>query len=959
MTQWIPLRDSFLDEMIRHEGLGRHETVPLCTGCNAVEASVRCEDCLGSPMLCPSCICSVHATDPFHRIQRWNGAFFEAHSLSEAGLCIQLGHDGLECPNPRPHTSTLTVIDITGVHKVTVCYCDCGLMQTVFNYTQLLRARWWPATVKRPRTVTTFRTCKLFHALTIQGKVNAYDFWNGLVRVTDGTGLKKPANHYKDFIRSLRCFRNLRMAKRGGRAHDPSGIQATKAGELVVECPACPQPGRNMPDGWEDAPADQQWKYAIMLAVDANFKLKLKNRGLDDVQLALGWSYFVEEEPYQAHIEAHKDEVEMKHCDSSFAAVDLANAPAQKRFAVNGVGAVICARHCFYRKNGIGDLQRGERYCNMDFVLLSTIAQTAAEMKSMVLSYDIACQYSKNFKRRMDQFPVDFRIDVSQTSITFVVPKFHLLAHGTSCQVSYSLNFTEGVGRTCGEGIEAGWSDTNGAALSTREMSSENRHEALDDLFGAINWRKTISLDDQLLKQLKEAVPALEKHQKLHEEATASFPPSVIQRWERMIEVWENDRSKPNPYREPDLPDVRLELARQEAEEVKRGESMSLHETSASVFISTGIDLEEQQRALRVKCKGEESKTAAGKASIQEKRNALQHRVKNWRIIQQIYMPAAISLLARDDEAVATSVADTPGSSGTNSRVDRDKVENEKLWLPSEVPADLWSAGLTHGLIEKTVKLRTAQAEDSLHHIRRQLRIRKGLIHYKHVFVNGPSQQANTRARTTIAKLTERLNRHVATYRAARTALVILDPEGSWAHTLRELHQDDVRAPRDFDEEGLGEGHREIPWIWRTLSHERRDVPGGGENMSEDEVHDSMRIDWVKGRARARRWREEIIHICEEMPRSVQFLQWKSVWWSEHAELRADAPYDIRSGLKMYAARHAAMYSALAARFKGKWSKALSTHGLTSAVVVIGDSDSESELSENDEGGYSSEELDL
>jgi hypothetical protein len=57
---------------------------------------------------------------------------------------------------------------------------------------QLMRAQWFPATAFRPRTAVTFRTLRLFHALAIQGKVNAYDFYNGLVRITDGAGLSKP-----------------------------------------------------------------------------------------------------------------------------------------------------------------------------------------------------------------------------------------------------------------------------------------------------------------------------------------------------------------------------------------------------------------------------------------------------------------------------------------------------------------------------------------------------------------------------------------------------------------------------------------------------------------------------------------------------------------------------------------------------------------------------------------------
>lgn len=49
-------------------------------------------------------------------------------------------------------------------------------------------------------------------------------------------------------------YNNLKMLKRGGRGHDPAGIAGTAEGSLAVECPACPQPERNLPEGWKDAP---------------------------------------------------------------------------------------------------------------------------------------------------------------------------------------------------------------------------------------------------------------------------------------------------------------------------------------------------------------------------------------------------------------------------------------------------------------------------------------------------------------------------------------------------------------------------------------------------------------------------------------------------------------------------------------------------------------------------------
>lgn len=56
----------------------------------------------------------------------------------------------------------------------------------------------------------------------------------------------------------VREWRNLKMLKRSGRGHDPVGIQATQEGECAVVCPACPQPGRNLPPNWREAPESIQ-----------------------------------------------------------------------------------------------------------------------------------------------------------------------------------------------------------------------------------------------------------------------------------------------------------------------------------------------------------------------------------------------------------------------------------------------------------------------------------------------------------------------------------------------------------------------------------------------------------------------------------------------------------------------------------------------------------------------------
>lgn len=128
----------------------------------------------------------------------------------------------------------------------------------------------------------------------------------------------------------------------------------------------------------------------------------------------------------------------------------------------------------------------------MDYFFLSTIHFGTPD--SLVVSYDIACQWSRNLANRCDAYGIDVLKELS--NICFLVPKFHLPAHVPICQYSFSFNFNPRVGRTDGESPERGWSATNGIASSTREMGPGSRHDTLDDHFGDNNWRKTADISE-------------------------------------------------------------------------------------------------------------------------------------------------------------------------------------------------------------------------------------------------------------------------------------------------------------------------------------------------------------------------------------------------------------------------------------------------------------------------------
>ena len=50
--------------------------------------------------------------------------------------------------------------------------------------------------------------------------------------------------------------------------------------------------------------------YTLFLMMDANFRARCKDRGFDDIELAPGWAYYVEENGYQAHLLARANEKE-------------------------------------------------------------------------------------------------------------------------------------------------------------------------------------------------------------------------------------------------------------------------------------------------------------------------------------------------------------------------------------------------------------------------------------------------------------------------------------------------------------------------------------------------------------------------------------------------------------------------------------------------------------------------
>lgn len=343
----------------------------------------------------------------------------------------------------------------------------------------------------------------------------------------------------------MRIWRHLKMLKRGGRGQDPHGAEGTQEGELAIECPACPHPGRNLPEGWENAPPEirsgcivlvweylmltrtERWLYTLFIAVDANFRMALKDKSLSDLELAPGWAYLVEEQKFQDHLKTYKDQTEVRfakvfaglsQADAIYRSIRVVRSMMRCSMPIRATKMAIlslarashnvhvtpsCARtvSVIYRKVK-GKLSRHSqhlyhsfmsqcRFCNMDYIILSALIGLC--LLRIIISYDIACQWSKNLSTRMLQYPEHMRINPDRVEIRTAVPGFHIRAHGADCQQLFSFSFLLWVARTVGEEVETGWAHMNLASPSIQEMGPGHRHEVLNDHWGGWNFQKTLT----------------------------------------------------------------------------------------------------------------------------------------------------------------------------------------------------------------------------------------------------------------------------------------------------------------------------------------------------------------------------------------------------------------------------------------------------------------------------------
>ncbi|KAF8875848.1 hypothetical protein BD779DRAFT_1475909 [Infundibulicybe gibba] len=619
---WIPEIDSYLSELLRLDGRGLHQG-GLCPDCNAASQD---------------CIVKRHNALPFHRPKEWKDGRFVKTSLMNLGLHYQLGHPSVN----RAPTPLLRLIAVL---------CE-------------------------PKTAATFRVLELFHLLSLTSKISAYEYYQTIHRRTDNIGVNPPPNISPNGSE----WRHLKMLKRAGRGHDPSGVSGTKEGELALLCPACPHPGKNLPENWRECSPKEKWRYALFLGIDANFRLKRLNvsNSERDPGLNHGYAYFV-------HDTAFKNSSR------------IASIRGGKGTAASGVGTIECSRHDMKRPVSLGDLQKGERYVNMDYFFLSSVQFD---------SPDTLCL---------------------QKTLLLLFPNFIYLLTGNIVKLPIT-QFPPASWKNRRRSARARVGRLKPSSKQHKEMGPGSRRDTLDDILGDYNWRKITSLFTSILRKAKEAVSLREEHVAAFKTFSAALPPDTIAEWTHTVQEWELDASMPNPFEPKYRNAVRLELAQEEALAIASREISIVHEDiTPSLLMSQGLELEDLQRRLRMDIQNlNTGATDLQRAKLVERSNRLRRQIDAWIEVQHLYMPSVAALRAR---------ADREGGGAPIEAI------NIQLMLPSHV---VGKAETSHFLLQYEWRLRFAYAHDVLQKLRRHVLLRTHMYRSKNA--HGQGQHYHTRS---------------------------------------------------------------------------------------------------------------------------------------------------------------------------------------------------------------------
>ncbi|KAK7692299.1 hypothetical protein QCA50_003924 [Cerrena zonata] len=812
----------------------------------------------------------------------------------------------------------MTIIDITGVHHLPIHFCKCE--HDTPRHIQLLRMALYPASYDRPQTVFTFRVLDDFDLENLETKAAAQRYFAKLRRLTCNAFPQTVPDRYREMLRIMREWRNLKQRQRAGLFGKDLGKEVAP-GRLALFCPACPQPGINLPDNWKEDRDD--WKYMSTLLGDGNFKqehLKMKYPE-QDIALSDGHGYMVGKAGFDEYMKVAPNPGKAAMTCNEHDAVKSQNS-TRAHLDATGIGAVACGRHGCFVPHSVVNFQKGEGYRYMDYAFLNALNYISFLLLFMLM-YDIMCQWFPNFFARIQVQAVSELIKIrDDIVIKRAIGLFHVHGHVKECYPRYASTFIRGAGIVDGEIIETLWHVLNDTASSARAMSWYHRQEYIDCHMGDSNWKKLTRMVPTLLRKWYACLDQSQDSEEYYAQLSQHVGPTRVAQWTQEEDRMQAERGS----------DVTVMDGLDVAEEHAPGKSAVQQDLAdaepelniplgSSAWIALGLKLEEIQLELLNQVRRMDARASYDRQlSLQAKRRRLQNKIDS-------FITQSSNFIGHTDEIPQTIIDsewsneddedDDPVDAGVHSTED---VPHCEPVLPELIPLPLPSSfsrderlGRLHYLTDCELKLRAGQANDALHNLRIAIAHKSFVFRSrirKNATTNGYTMRLRSYGDAHAVQMT--IDQAAKVYRTARKAMVLLGASSTMLSNYQVLLKEDlVSSTAVADPNARGQSRNKLSWIWRTTSH--ADNPVFLDEM--------LRVNWLRAKSRRDRWKEEKVLLRSEMSWTEQYFTYNMNLWIERSK-------GTSAGAQCYALKEAVTWQ----RFAHLAQKALAKIAATSCT---------------------------
>ncbi|KAF8952217.1 hypothetical protein BDZ97DRAFT_2066652 [Flammula alnicola] len=683
------------------------------------------------------------------------------------------------------NNSYVRVVHTNGIHHLAMVSCRCrGPDQLPVD---LVACRLLPASFHRIRTLFSAQALDYFRLCNLELKASAYQFYQLLRRLTMPMAPADVVDLYNEFRRMSRLWRWMKKLKWAGYGHNGKDPMNVGPGELANYCPACPQPGINLPDNWKEDL--NRAVYQRVFVADGNFKADhvRQAKPSKDVWLSEGGGMAPTREEYFAFLKIAIERLTKAPCENTFRAIMNALL-ASSACDITGLVGIACARHGCYAPNALVDLFKGEQQKNVDFALLKALETT---------------RYFVHLQERIgNRLPTGLKVDRA-------IGLFHVHAHKDECFFRYATSFIPDAAVTIGEILEPLWSELN----------------AISPTYARQPWRIMLRITKVLCRRHIEASENLANLQQYFTELSEAAGPQAVERWKTDIEDAEARR-----LTDPKAMDIYAAQVADRTDD-QSASAVNRPRSAIEIWLEFALMIEEKQMDIRQR-------------QMEKLRKALAPLLTELARLQAAAgaFQSTRSDTTEQDETMEDwdNVAEVEEESA--SADDNIPVERQTLCLPSN-----GNVGPMYDEIE--LALRKTQAKAHLNQLREL--IAEKSFQYSDVIRAAPRKGVRTRGRAAVKDLNMRISFHCQVYSRCRARLVLLHADEATLQKFRLLKKEDIKASTAVLRPNTpGSTTLQLSWIWHSVRrHILPDADADLSDADPATILEFKRVHWLRARA--------------------------------------------------------------------------------------------------------------